>query len=130
MLILCHAWFSFRDLESFLRIVVGLYEDDVQLILGHFNSKFITYETAPGIYSFRAFSEAICFVRDHQGTLQMEYDVVRTMTKIILNLFSGTLRTLWFDEKSFFNTLLIFTASWNYKPTSSIHANYPGVNTG
>ena len=28
-----YAWFLFRDFESYLRIAVGLDEDDIQLIL-------------------------------------------------------------------------------------------------
>ena len=30
----------FRDVESYLRIVVGLNEDDIQLILKQYNEKF------------------------------------------------------------------------------------------
>ena len=42
----------FRDFESYFRNEVGLNEDDIQLILIRYNSKFITYETSPGIYPF------------------------------------------------------------------------------
>ena len=31
-----------RDFESYLRIIVGLNEDDIQLILKQYNEKFIT----------------------------------------------------------------------------------------
>ena len=40
-----------RDFESFPTIVVGLDEDDIQLILKQYNSKFIKYERPPGVYS-------------------------------------------------------------------------------
>ena len=38
----------FRDFESYLRIVVCLDEEDIQLILKQYNSHFITYELTPG----------------------------------------------------------------------------------
>ena len=40
-----------------------------------------------------------------------------------------TFGTLRFDKKSFFHTLLGFTAYWDYKPTNAIHADAPGVYT-
>ena len=40
----------FRDFESYLRIVVGLDEDDIKLILKQYNSNFVTYGLLPGIY--------------------------------------------------------------------------------
>ena len=46
-----YARSSFRDFESYLRIVVGFDEDDIQLILKQYNSKFVTYELLPGIYT-------------------------------------------------------------------------------
>ena len=49
----------FRDFESYLRIVVCLDEDDIQLILQQYNSLFITYELSSGIYTFEDFSEAV-----------------------------------------------------------------------
>ena len=39
-----YARSRFRDLESYLRIFVGLEEDIIQLILKQYNEKFITYE--------------------------------------------------------------------------------------
>ena len=41
----------FRDFESYLRIVIDLDEEDIQLILKEYISHFITYELTPGIYS-------------------------------------------------------------------------------
>ena len=40
-----------RDFESYLKILVGLPEEDIQLILNENNSHFITHELNPGIYS-------------------------------------------------------------------------------
>ena len=39
----------FGDFESYLRIVIGLNKDDLQLILKHYNSNFVTCEIPPGI---------------------------------------------------------------------------------
>ena len=39
----------FRDFESYLRIVVGLVEDFIQIILKQYNANFITYQLSLGI---------------------------------------------------------------------------------
>ena len=52
-----YARYPFRDFDIYLRIVVGLDEDDIQLTLKQFNSNFITYEIPPGIYSVKDFSK-------------------------------------------------------------------------
>ena len=49
----------FQDLESFLRTQTDLVEDDIKLVLGEYNSSFITYELEPGIYTFKDISEAL-----------------------------------------------------------------------
>ena len=46
---------SFRDFESYLRIVVGLDENDIQLKLKQYNSKFTTSKISPGAYTFKDF---------------------------------------------------------------------------
>ena len=38
----------FQDFESYLRAVVGLDEDDIQLVLKQHNSSSVTYELSPG----------------------------------------------------------------------------------
>ena len=60
--------FPFRDFEGYLRNVVGLDEDDVQIILKRFISLFVTYEIQPCIYSIKDFSEAVYSMGDHEGT--------------------------------------------------------------
>ena len=122
---------SFRDFESYLRPVVGLDEEDVQLILKEYNSHFITYELTPGIYTIQDISEAIKTFSGHQETIQLEYDDISMRTTIVLkfkneeNKFaSGTLR---FDKQSFFHTLLGFSPYWDYKPSNSNHVLTPGV---
>ena len=67
-----YAGSPFRDVESYLRIVVGLDEDDNQLILKQYNSNFITYELSPGIYSIKDISKVVYNMGDHKGTLRVE----------------------------------------------------------
>ena len=119
----------FRDLESYLRIVVGLGEEDIQLTLKQYISNFVTYEITPCIYSIKDSSEAVYNMGDHEGTLKIEHDDISMKRKLILTLFGGIFRTLRVDQKSFFNTLLGFQTSWDYKPTNASHADNPGVYT-
>ena len=119
----------FRDFESYLRIVVGLEEDNIRLILKQYNENFITYELDPGNYTIEDLKKAVNPLGDHEGTLQIEYDDLDKKVKLILTRFGETFGTLRFDEKSFFHTLLGFTPYWDYKPTNAIHADAPGVYT-
>ena len=128
-LIMGYAQSPFRDFESYLRIVVGLDERDIQLILKQYNSIFLTYERDPGIYRIEDLQKAIYFHGGHEGTLQIEYDDISMKTKFFLTRFGGTFGKLRFDEKSFFDTLLGFTPFWNYKPTNAIHADSSRVYT-
>ena len=107
----------FQNFEKFLRTQIDLIEDDVKLVLDEYNSSFITYELEPGIYSYRKISEALFNI------LQLEYpssyskilirlDDITRKTKLVVN--SGII-AIRFDEKSFFSTILGFTAGWNYK---------------
>ena len=60
---------------------------------------------------------------DDEGTLRIECDDVSMKTNLILSPFvmSG------FNEKSFLNTYLGFTAFWNSKPTKTSHVDRPVV---
>ena len=107
---------SFRDFESYLRIFVGLEEDNVRLILKQYNEKFVTYELDPGNYTIEDIQKAVYPFGDHEGTLQIEYDNSNKKVKLILSRFGSTFETLRFDKKSFFHTLLGFTPYWDYKP--------------
>ena len=115
ILLLGYSRSLFRD----LRIVVGLPEEDIQLILEEYNSRFITYELTPGIYSIHDISDTIHTFSGHTETIQIEYDDISMKTKIILNYIGGrklsVLGTLRFDERSFFHTLLGLTPYWDYK---------------
>ena len=77
-----YARSPFRDFESYLAIVVGLDEDDIQLILKQKNSNFVIYKTIPGIHTIKNISEAVYTMSDHQGTLQIEYDAISMKTKL------------------------------------------------
>ena len=127
ILLMGYARSPFRDFESYLRIVVGLEEDDIRLILKHYNEKFITYELEPGNYSIEDVQKSVYPLGDHEGTLQIEYDDLDKKVKLILTRFGESFGTLRFDEKSFFHTLFGFTPYWDYKPTNAIHADAPGV---
>ena len=74
MLILGYARPLFRNFESYLRMVVGLDEDDIQLILKQYNAKIVTYELDPGVYSIEDLQKAVYLLGDHERTLQIEYD--------------------------------------------------------
>ena len=63
---------QFRDFESYLRIVVALDEEDVQLILKQYNSHFITYELTPGIYTIQDISDAVHTFSGHNEIIEME----------------------------------------------------------
>ena len=107
----------FQDFESFLRTQIDLIEVDVNLVLDEYNSSFITYELEQVIYSYREISEALFNI------LQLEYP--SSDSKILIRLDDFTRKTelvvgsgviaIRFDEKSFFSTILGFTAGWDYK---------------
>ena len=115
----------FGDTESYLRFVVGLDEDDFQLISNQYNSKFVFYEIPRDVYSIEGISDVVYTMGDHKGTLGIEHDDISLKKKLNLS----PLVTLKFNEKSFVNTLLDFTPFWDYKPTKTIHVDSPGVYT-
>ena len=107
---------SFRDFESYLRIFVGLEEDNIRLILKQYNEKFVIYQLDPGNYTIEDLKKAVYSLGDHERTLQIGYDDLNKKVKLDLSRFGSTFETLRFDEKSFFHTLLGFTPYWDYKP--------------
>ena len=72
ILLMGYAKAPFRDFESYLRIVIGLDEDDIQLSLKHYNEKNITYGLDPGNYTIEDLQEVVYPLGDHEGTLQIE----------------------------------------------------------
>ena len=107
ILLLNYSRSKFRDFESYLRIRVGLDEEDIQLILKEYNSHFITYELTPGIYTIQDISDAVHTFSGHSDIIEIEYGDISMKTKITLkykdlreNFGIGTLR---FDKKIFFS---------------------------
>ena len=47
------------EFETYLRILVGLEEDNIRLILKQYNEKFITYELDPGNYTIEDLKKAV-----------------------------------------------------------------------
>ena len=121
---------SFRDFESYLRLVIGLDEEDIRLILKEYNSHFITYQLAPGIYTMQDISKAIKTFSGHEEIIELEYDDIN-MRATIVSKFKNekkfALGTLRFDKQSFFHTLLGFPPYWDYKPNNSNHVLISGV---
>ena len=85
-----YAKSPFRDFESYLRIIIGLEEDKIQLILKQYNEKFVTYELEPGNYSIEDLQNAVYPLGDHEGTLQIEHDNLNKKVKLNLTRFGGT----------------------------------------
>ena len=113
ILLMCYARSLSRDIERYLRIVIGLDEGDFQLILKQYFSKSVTYEILTGIYTITDISEVVYTMGDHEGTHQIEYDVVSLKTKFVLTRFRGTFGTIRFDENSVYKTIIGFTPFWD-----------------
>ena len=131
ILLLGYARSLFRDFESYLRLVIGLDEEDNQLILEEYNSHFITYELTPGIYAIQNISDAIQTFSGYEETIQLEHDDISMRTTIVLKFKNEkakfALGTLRFDNRSFFLTLIGFSPYWDYKPNNSNHVLIAGV---
>ena len=131
VLLLGYSASSFRDFESYLRLVISLNEEGIQLILKEYSSHFITYELTPGIYTIQDISDAIQSFSGHEETIQLEYDDISTRTTIVSKFKNEkgkfVLGILRFDNQSFFHTLLGFSPFWDYKPNNSNHFLIPGV---
>ena len=122
---------SFRDFESYLTLVIGLDEEDIQLILKAYNSHFVTYQLTPGIYTMQDISDAIKTFSGHEETIELVYDDITRRATIVLKFKDEkekfALGTLRFDKQSFFHTFLGFSPYWDYKPNNPSHVLIPGV---
>ena len=79
----------FQDFESFLRTQIVLVEDDIKLVLDEYNSRFITYELEPGIYTFKDISEALFNILQLEypgpsNAVVIEFDDITRKTKLIV----------------------------------------------
>ena len=132
ILLLGYSSSPFRDFEGYLRIVVGLDEEDDQLISKQNNSHFITYELTPGIYTIQDISDAVHTFSGHTEIIEVEYvDIIMKTIFLYYNVGPKKfgLGTLRFDKRSFFHRLLGFEPYWDYKPTNSNNVGIPIVYT-
>ena len=110
----------FRDFESYLRILTGKNEDDIQLIIKQNKSKFKTYRISPGGYTFE--NLAVVLSRGFGSEFELrgrmrpdnKYDMSDSVLIDDVSLFTKlTLKpditALKFNDKSFFNTILGFS---------------------
>ena len=73
MLLMGYARSPFRIFGSYLRIVVGLDEHDIQISLNQYISIFIAHEIPPRFNSIKDISEIVYTIGNLEGTLQIEY---------------------------------------------------------
>ena len=87
ILLLGYARSPFRDFESYLRNVVGLDEDDIQLISKRYKSNFFTYEKVPGFFSIEDLPKVVYTMGHNAGTQKNDYDGITMKTKLTLTGF-------------------------------------------
>ena len=91
----------FQDFESFLRTQIDLIENDIKLVFDEYNSSFITYETSPGIYTFKDISKTLFNILQSKypgssKTNVIEFDDITRKTKLVVK--EGII-AIRFDEK-------------------------------
>ena len=59
IIIFCCGKSPLRDFESYFRNLAGLNEDDIQLILKQYNSKFFTYKISSGLCTYTELAEVL-----------------------------------------------------------------------
>ena len=78
----------FQDFESYLRTEVDLVEEDIKLVLGEYNSSFITYELQPGDYNFKDIPEALFNILQSEyagaSNVIIEFDDITRKTKLVV----------------------------------------------
>ena len=74
ILLKVHAQSPFRNFESYLRILIGLDEDDIQLTLKQYNPFSTSSEISPGIYSIKDISEVLSKVFKNNLKSEDEFD--------------------------------------------------------
>ena len=84
ILLLGYSKSLFRDFESFLRTVIGLDEEYIQLMLKQYNSHFVTYELTLGNYTIQDISDTIHTFSGHSEIIESEYDDITMKTKMFL----------------------------------------------
>ena len=99
----CYFQSIFQDFESYLRLN-RVSEDDIELILKEYNSKFVAHEKFLGAYSNRIVSDT----RRSFG-----YQIKDDDFSLKTNLLTG--KNLRSDNTSSFNFVLEFSPFWDYK---------------
>ena len=124
-----YARSPFRDFESYLRIVIGLEEDNIRLILKQYNEKFVTHELEPGNYTIEDIHKAVYKFGDYERTLMIRYDDTDKKVYLLLTQSDNIFDSLRFDKKSFLHTILGFTPYWDYKMCDT-DFSAPGASCG
>ena len=128
MISMAYAHSQLRDFEKYLRIVVGVDDDDIQLILKQCMSIFTTYETLFGIYSTKDNSEVLprSFKKGFEMKGQVRPNVKNDKSdSVTIECYNITMRTklivrhdtmaMSFGQQSFFRPILGFSPDWVYK---------------
>ena len=107
----------FQYFESFLRTEIDLVEDDNRLVLDEYISSFIIYELDPGIYTFKDISKALFNILQpeyelNNNSVDFEYDDITMKTNLVVR---PGIKSIGFDKKLFFGTILCFKPYWVYK---------------
>ena len=105
--------------------MTGLKEEDFQLILKQFNSKFLTCKAFPGVYTFKDLSEIVSRglkkefeIRERMrpnpkkvrsDSFIIESDNVTLIKKLNVNPEVPQVHALRFNRNSFLNTILAFS---------------------
>ena len=103
-----YARSPFREFESYLRLVVGLEEEDIQLLMKENISDFVSFKITTGIYAIKDISAAVYTHIDHEATLQIEHGDITVKTKLILTRFGGNFGKLRFNQKIHFKHFVWF----------------------
>ena len=85
----------FREIENYVRSVVGLDEADIHLILSQYILDLVINGIPRGIYTIKDLLEVVYNMRVPEGTLQIEYDDISMNAKFVSNPFSGTLGVIF-----------------------------------
>ena len=127
-LIMGHARSPFREYESYLGILVGLFEDDIQLISKQYNSNFNGYEKSNGIYSIKCISDVFYTMGVHEGILQIK----KNDTGLKKTHFNPFWWKIWYVKvysEVFLQQSIKIGSFWDYKPTNASDSDTPSVYT-
>ena len=106
-----------QEFESFLRTEIDLVENVIRLVLDRYKSSFSTYELQPCIHTSKDLSEALFNILqleypESSSEIVIEFDHITRQTKLVVKPSIVATKN---NDKSFFNTNLVFTPGWDYK---------------